>query len=491
MRGVALWLGCEVFMSGIADYNAKNSFLSSRCGAPVSCEDFYRDVFGYSMERRGCPEDSKANPIIAYSTNSDGKRIIKNEILFQDMKGLEYAKKNEFAICSLCSYSGRNRTAQNAYECFGFAIDLDGVGEKQINFLFGLFEEKMAPWPSYINNSGNGLHIYYLFIEPVPLYPHVVSKLQLLKHGIIEEVWRRETSTYPVSEIQVQGIYQGYRVVSSCTKLGKTNKSKEKYLVKAYKVGKKVDLAYLNEFVEDKYKVPEDYLLMSSGTWQDDHLTLQQAKEIYPEWYHRRIELGQPKGQYVCNEGLYIWWLEKIRQNAKQGNRYYCLSFLFAYAIKCNIEYHIVFDDALELSAYLNDLTIDPDNEFTLDDVSAAAEFYKPESAHLSIKTIETKTGIRIDKRKIKAKRNQEEHLKRARVLRQLSGYEKVGRPKGSKAKKENAQSVAIKKWIEKHPGGTKAECLRDLNAQKKGKDNKPFVSKPTVYKYFKEYRNE
>ncbi|MCQ4928166.1 hypothetical protein NE466_11550, partial [Veillonella parvula] len=48
-------------------------------------------------------------------------------------------------------------------------------------------------------------------------------------------------------------------------------------------------------------------------------VTLEEAKELYPDWYEKRIVQGEPKqkskkqgGTWVCNEALYEWWKRKI-----------------------------------------------------------------------------------------------------------------------------------------------------------------------------------
>ena len=50
-------------------------------------------------------------------------------------------------------------------------------------------------------------------------------------------------------------------------------------------------------------------------------VTLEEAKELYPEWYEKRIVQGEPKqkskkqgGTWVCNEALYEWWKRKITE---------------------------------------------------------------------------------------------------------------------------------------------------------------------------------
>ena len=50
-------------------------------------------------------------------------------------------------------------------------------------------------------------------------------------------------------------------------------------------------------------------------------VTLEEAKELYLEWYEKRIVQGESKqkskkqgGTWVCNEALYEWWKRKITE---------------------------------------------------------------------------------------------------------------------------------------------------------------------------------
>ena len=47
-------------------------------------------------------------------------------------------------------------------------------------------------------------------------------------------------------------------------------------------------------------------------------VTLEEAKELYPEWYEKRIVQGEPKqqskmqgGRWGCRDALYGWWKRK------------------------------------------------------------------------------------------------------------------------------------------------------------------------------------
>lgn len=456
-------------------YKDKNAYLGEWL-TEISSKDFYMDIFPpEDIERRGHAEDRKPNPIIALTDVSkrDGKKksYIHNEIVFSDFEALDKAQGNSFALCSMCSYSGRKRSANNAYKLHGICIDLDGVGMEELKLFRAHVEHKMIPWPTYIVNSGHGLHVYYVFFEPVPLYPHVVSHLQLLKEGLTRIVWNKETSNYSVKDRQFQGIYQGFRMVGTCSKLGRTKKAKQNYLVTAFKCAKKVDLMYLNEFVYDEYKIPSEMDLYGSGIWGDEHLSLDKARELYPKWYEKRIIQKKAKGQWYCNEGLYYWWLNKIRTpgNAKDGNRYNCIAVLFIMAIKCGIEIDVPMEDALDLVETFNELTRKENNEFTADDVIEASKYYDSDYAYYSIKAIETRTGIRIDRRPNRKPREQHEHLRRARLLRSLSSYDNAGRPSGT----GTAQNTVFE-WRKNNPEGRKADCVRATGLDKK-----------TVYKWW------
>ncbi|ECK7740144.1 hypothetical protein FRR55_11135 [Campylobacter coli] len=73
-------------------------------------------------------------------------------------------------------------------------------------------------------------------------------------------------------------------------------------------------------------------------------VTLEEAKELYPEWYEKRIVQGEPKqkskkqgGTWVCNEALYEWWKRKITEEVKAGGRYFSIMALCSYGLKCGI----------------------------------------------------------------------------------------------------------------------------------------------------------
>lgn len=449
-------------------YQQKSDFMGS-VYPELTASEFYREIFPLSdMEKKGDMEHRASNPIFSYKERTaDGRVYFRNEIVFSDHfeESIAKTQKNDLALCSMISYSGRRKSAKNAFKCHGFIIDLDGVGMDELRSFWGWVEQlERIPYPSYVANSGHGLHIYYLFQNPVPLYPRVVEHLQNLKRGLTLWVWNKETSSYSVKDRQFQGIYQSFRMVGSKTKLGK-GKAKNKYLVKVWKTGRPVSISYLNQFVEDEYKCPEnpDY---ASWDWaSEEHKSLSECAELYPDWYLRRIINKEPSGQWKCNRALYDWWLAKIQTdgNAKDGNRYHCISMLYVYGIKCMIAKELIDADAMELLEPFNELTTREDNKFEVADIKSASKFYDPKFAKMSRKEIERRTGIQI-KGARRNGRSQEEHLKRARKLRE-DDYSMVGRP-------DVYSKVAD--WRKEHPDGTIKECIEDTK-----------LSKSSVYKWW------
>lgn len=464
------------------DYRDKQEILS-RALTKVTPREFYDDIFpDKDLERKGHPDDRHANMIIAYRVPLEsGKSMMRNEIVFAGKDGLKNAAENKFALCGLCTFSGKRRTAVNARLCYGFAFDLDGVGKEECEtFLLGVSIKKL-PCPQYIVNSGHGLHIYYLFQNPVPLYPQVRDRLQRLKTALTRVVWTNETSyikSRPDRDMRdYLGIYQNMRMPGSCTKIGR-GKARKKYLVTAYRYntfkGARCCLSYLNEWVDELDRVPvdPDY---SSWDYADEHLTLSEARQKFPEWYQKRIVEQKPPGQWVCNRGLYEWWLNRIQQGdgARDGTRYNCIAVLFIYAIKCDVPFAEALADALALVEPFNERTVKADNEFTADDVKAASKFYSRSYARYSIRMIELKTHIQLPRNK----RNGRKQSVHVGMMRAIQGFldpdgawrNKDGRPKGSGTKKE-----IVAAWREKNPDGRKIDCERETG-----------LSRPTVLKWW------
>lgn len=423
----------------------------------VSYMDFYRSIFPVgSFEEKGVYQAGKYNGI-AVSIRKGCKRA-KRLTVTDDLDAIEeMALTDDFCIMSPISYAGKNRKSENARLMYALAIDLDGMetlkqwqffmeqierGHEMLSFVWGL------PKPTYLVASGTGLHIYYAFEKPVPLFRNVVEQLEVLKRRLTWQAWTQGASSLH-DKVQYESLFQGFRVVGTITKEGRR--------CRAFEVGKKVTVEYLNRFVPDEYRV-------KSFAYQSD-LRLAEAKEKYPEWYQKRVIEGRPRQTWTCKKDLYDWWIRKLSVGAEQGHRYWCIMTLATYAKKCGVPKETLEADAYGLIPLMNT----KGDEFTEDDVLHALEAFTDSYITYPIHTIVNRTGIPIEKNK-RNYRKQEAHLYLARRKKEdmkvIGEVVNEGRP---------SQEQTVREWQESHPDGKKADCIRETG-----------LSKPTVYKWWK-----
>ena len=416
-------------------YGEKNAELERSGGVLTAPTIFYRDLFPVgSFERCGHTEDNKANGIFVILKE---QRVIKR-ILTDELSELDDAFGDKFSILAPISYYGKDRNGHNASELFAFTVDLDGVELPQLRSLLHQCFNKLLPMPTYIVNSGTGLHLYYVFNEPLPLYPHMQRKLKDVKYALIRQCWNRYTST--LEKPQMQGIMQGFRMVGCRSKLGID------YPVVAYKFGDKLDLAEIMRYLPDNVSIPRtDY---------QSKLPLKDAREMYPEWYERRIINKQPRGRWHIKRDLYDWWLRQIRTGAKYGHRYFCIMCLAIYARKCDIDEDELRSDALALIPLLD---TNPDDRFTQDDVIKALEVYNECYCTFPRKDIEKVSGIVIPKNKRNG-RKRADHIKIMNFIRDEINQNTNWREGNGRPKKQEL----VLDWRQQHPEGRKSDCHRD-----------------------------
>lgn len=421
--------------------------------------DFYRDIFPEgSFEERGEYEDGKYNGI-AIAIEKGSKRA-KRMTITDDLDMIaDMAGSNDFCLMSPISYAGKSRKSSNARFMYALAIDLDGMTERkhwdffmeQINrghemlqFVWGL------PRPTYLVSSGSGIHIYYVFKQPIPMFKNIVEELEKLKRRLTWQAWTQGASLLH-DKVQYESLFQGFRVVGTITKDGGR--------CRAFSVGEKVTVEYLNKFV------PEDHRAVSFVYKSD--LRLEDAKKKYPEWYQRRIVEKRPRNTWTCKKAVYDWWIRKLKEGAEQGHRYWCIMTLATYAQKCGVPRETLEEDAYGLIPFMNT----KGDEFTEDDVMHALEAYTDSYATYPINTIVWRTGIQIEKNK-RNFRKQALHLERARAV------QNIDYPCGEWRNKEGRPDKlsVVAKWRSEHPEGTKAECIRETG-----------LSKKTVYRWWRE----
>lgn len=203
----------------------------------------------------------------------------------------------------------------------------------------------------------------------------------------------------------------------------------------AYEVGEKYTLADLNMLVPQSAQV-EVY---------EPQMTLEEAREKYPDWYHRRIEQHRKSsGQryFKTNEAVYRWFLRTVNENIDTVELG-AMEALASYACKCKI-------GRLTLSDDLADLHMKLSSRFQEEDIAEheerALEFYSEASGPLTtwrLDTISKWSGLDFQY----SKRNgfpQKLHLKQVHEARSYKNK--------------------VREWVKAHPSGTQTECAAELD---------------------------
>lgn len=443
---------------------------------------FYRFIFPNNEEQGKQRSDySRPNAVYLYRDQNDQgtERRMRRRIMLSDTWDEDYSnfiEMNSLTLCSGLTYRNRFNRLQNAQRMNALVFDLDGVREQEIRNLFLRFgapadRVRSLPMPTFLVTSGAGLHVYYVFDQPVDLYPNIKLQLKALKYDLVFRMWEyKATSTR--ENIQYQSINQTFRMVGSVN---------EKYgnVLRAFQTGDRVTLEYINQYVKPENRVDVN------KPFKPSKMTRAQAKEAYPEWYQRvvvekrrRLKKWDIKGKQGF--ALYEWWLRQIGE-IKGGHRYYFLMCLVIYACKCDVPREKLEADMQ--AAYEQLRLIQHDNALTKEDIRSALETYDKEYYNFTIADIEKLTDVRI-KRNKRNGRKQMEHLQAeywqsekgrpaVNVCKQnrelaLQFMREQGTISGRPRKEE-----AVKAYVRDNPKASVTQIAKALS-----------ISRPTIYKY-------
>jgi len=430
--------------------------------------DFYRYIFPNNENQGELNTDfSKPNAVYLYEDeqDKDTDRTLRRRVMLNDTwcdDYLEYIECNPNTLCSGLAYRGRTNKIAHAQQMNAMIFDLDGVGLDEIETLFLRFGKsstgiRTLPMPTFVVSSGSGLHIYYVFKEPIDLFPNIKLQLKNLKYKLTFRIWEYK-STSQEKAIQYQSINQAFRMVGS-----ENSKYEPALPIRAFEIGERVTLDYLNEYVREEDRV--DLL----KPFRPSQMTREQAKESYPEWYQRVIvdkDRSQKKWDIKGKQGyaLYEWWLRQV-DKIRGGHRYFFLMCMAIYACKCDVPKKKLKEDMYKMFDVLQDM--EHKNPLSEKDITSALEAYDKEYYNFNIDDIEHLTDIRIERNKRNG-RKQVDHLKRMRVVQELD-YPN-GEWRGNQSKEQ-----LVKDYIKDNPTAKPMEIAKALN-----------ISRTTVYKYMK-----
>lgn len=403
------------------------------------------------------------NPVVFVK---EGKKKQFRVVLKDDQETLDYIDNRDFAIMSPATFVGRSNSAENARYLYAFAIDLDGVGPKQLRNLVHHQGIGRFPHPNLITSSGHGLHLYFLLKSPVPCYRENLRLLNRMKKGYTLRVWNGFTST--LEDVQIHSVLQGFRLPGTKTKFGAKIRCWHNAEAPLY------TLEELNSYLNENRLSDAELATIFKAPEYRPTTRLEAAKELWPEWYVNRVlERSHVANKWHVKRDVYDWWKARLwasTDDVKVHHRYWCILALVIYAVKCDIDKEELRKDAYDLVPRMERITDSEDNHFTTDDVDDALKAWDVGYNTWPINSIEAVTAMKIERGRRNG-RTQDIHLRRIRLL-QEADYPNGTWREGNGRK---PQANAVYEWRQSHPGiDNKSQCARETG-----------LSRPTVTKWW------
>ena len=257
-------------------------------------------------------------------------------------------------------------------------IDLDHVAAKQLRRLCDA--DFFGHRPTYLVNSGNGVHLVYVLQEPIQTYDWAKKLLKRI-HRALLKVFHQHRFDADLTT----GISHAYRIVGSLTKLGQ--------VCRAYCVGAHMTIAALAQSV--------------GVTW------------ARPQKAHPPVTKSvRPAVAPHAKRGFYAYLVEKIADRTQEGHRYTALFALTCVGYKCSMALEAISEDVMHLAAVLGL----PQRE-----AKHALEVCDPEKARtVRAATLENWLGWSFDRKTKRNGRTRREHLAKVAADRTAASRRRV-----------------------------------------------------------------
>lgn len=441
----------------------------------------------WSTERSGQTYVTTRSTGVSYERPASRRVYIDDDLAAVSSLAASSREHNSFVFASPVSYWGRARTAANARELYALVVDLDGVGIEECRALLAhaRIDSGPVPPPSALVLSGTGLHVWYLLDRPVPLRPYAVPGLQELKRTLTDSVWNGDTSSLP--DRQYQGIYQGFRLVGTQTRLNGaigSPKISQPYEVAAWSyrgsiedgprrwpIDALVDYLYPRIGKRGRRAYEDIRVLLETG----GRTPLEEARRKWPDWYERRVVQGQGRSGWVTNRAMYDRHLERIRAGAQVHHRYWCVYSLACLANKCGVGGDELERDALALMPILQARDIEG-NSFSEADLYAALEAFDGGAAdsparRTTVDFVRRTTGLSIPQGPPRKGRTRAQALEVARLVQSMDDPDGWWRNEDGAPRKD----LLVWSYAAEHPGASHAAIARALG-----------ISRTTVVKWLR-----
>ncbi|MCQ4638564.1 MAG: hypothetical protein ACLRH4_16330 [Anaerobutyricum hallii] len=412
------------------EFDQKNMILA-QFGECVDGITLYEDVF----------EDTALVMPVVFIDEDETKHMVKMSIA----EAMEQAKDRNDVLLGGSTYFKEFISKETAKDICAFIIDMDnvwaGVLLSALQNDWNTDKEEL-PKPTYIVNSGTGLHLYFVFDEPIPHYYCNAEIVDRLYRALAVQQTTKRIYLYK----QVQWFGQDFRMAGGLNKYNWRNE--------VFRVGEKWDI---------------DELARAVGMNNTHFVRYGESRQKQLTQRDRTKNRPKRKG-WRCNRGFYDYTFERCWNETKEGTRYMSMCALTVIAWKCNVSLDEVERDLLSLIPKYNEGATRKIKE---NEVNHALRMYNEKAMLTQRERLEAWVGWGYKPIKRKG-RQQDVHLERARAV------QAIDYPDGSWRNKEGRPSKQkiVEKWRWDHlndPTITKADCIRETGLDKK-----------TVYKWWK-----
>lgn len=449
----------------MADFDWKSDILAAY-GEEVTGSTFYQDYLFYELYAGEIEGDYKV--ILAEYDATDNSKIHRIEV--DEIS--DYLHLNDVAISPCLFYSNwKNKRLLNYVSAF--VLDIDKLRPENLQRFFMLFDARRLLRPTFIANSGSGVHFYYLLDEML----RCDGKYREANRLIAEEIYKRLYNDVIIKEkwldAQRHWLGQDYRVVNSKTKLNQKSrifKTGETYtieeLIEHYGIEIDPKKHYATKaMIKYATNIAKD-LELTAPDFENSKETYDFIKENKDAAYLVREEKRQKKQAKQKGKKprkATTWYkntLFYMRDHTHPGYRFSSMKALAIIAFKENVPREIFVDDIEELAEYWSGYDWKGD-DFNARNVEAIIRLFEGavRYSNTSAETLEEWLGYEF--KRIGNKRNgrsREDHLKMARFVRdELNGK------KDNWRNTEGAPNKAriIKDWRAANPSGKKIDCHR------------------------------
>ena len=378
---------------------------------------------------------------------------------------MEYQASRDDVYVVPASFINGYNAGSACKDVYALVVDIDRVHPETLKVVIENGNlGNMTPMPTYIVNSGRGVHFYYVFLEPVPHY--------YCNRPILKEMYRTLcgiTQKNIAAKTDWHAITQPFRIPGSMTRLGQT--------VTGWKSGEKWPVWRL----ADRLNVDHEALDL-----QRRPLVSQREYQVEKERRRERAaaSTGQPKKRLHMrdwvsslsgNFAFYEGCLKRCYEETPEGTRFRSMCALTVVARKCDYPKEQLEQDLIQLAAHYNATG----KHMKSSEARKALKMYNEKALKTRSKTLEVWFGWEFRRsaqerrEKLKARgreRTKAEAWKIARSTRDILYPDGAWRNTNGAGTKEQL----IKDWRAAHPDGKPKDCIQDTG-----------ISKNTVYKWW------